>query len=272
MAMAERIDEIVWVLETDDLSPDEQIDSTVAARGAIGSKASTAEVSATPSCIGSASLASSSAPASSSPSALAANTTPLSRPNVQVPTIPTGQTNVPVVQVKSLVCGERFDLSAIVAQYPVIQFELIAVAGAIPLKLICLGLEASEILAGPAYCVGPRQPSSPCGGIIHQTEHDGRQSILIRVGSLPPSVKRVEISVISGDPASYLGRSVVGVRFLAGGAVVAESRSLDETCADSTCATLVEVYEREGTWRMRIIGQVIARSVNELLAKHGAKV
>jgi stress response protein SCP2 len=287
--MADKIDEILWTFDSDDLSPDEQSASTVAARESTGSKAA-CELLATSSSIGPISLASSSGsgkkldpslsaplplqavPVSATSPDLAANATLLSRPDVQVPNIPTVQANVQGAPVKSLVRGERFDLSAIVAQHPVIQFELIAMAGAIPVKLICLGLEASEILAGSAYCVGPRQPSSPCGGIIHQIEHDGRQSILIRVGSLPPTVKRVEVSVVSGDPASSLGRSVVGVRFLAGGAVVAESRSLDETCSDSTCATLVEVYEREGTWRMRIIGQVVARSVNELLAKHGAKV
>jgi stress response protein SCP2 len=64
---------------------------------------------------------------------------------------------------------------------------------------------------------------------------------------------------------------VEGIRLRAGGAVIAESTHLDSACASSACATLVEIYERQGTWRMRVIGEVLAGSVDELLAKHGAK-
>ena len=176
----------------------------------------------------------------------------------------------PTPGAKQLVRGERFDLGAILAQKPLIAIELIA-TNAATLKLICLGLDAAEKITATAYCVGPRQPMSPCGGISHQTKPDGGQSILVRAAMLPPVIKRLEVSVVAADSGTPVGSGVAGIRLLAGDQVVAESWHLDAACAGSSCATLVEIYERQGTWRMRMIGEVIAPSVNELLALHGAK-
>ena len=171
---------------------------------------------------------------------------------------------------KELVRGERFDLGPIMAQKPQISIELISSnPGAV--KLICLGLDATEILAGAAYCVGPRQPASPCGGITHGERRDGGQEILFHASILPTTIKRLEISVVASNAGASLGNTVEGIKLRAGELVVAESRYLDPACASSSCATLVEIYERQGTWRMRMIGEVLAHSVNELLAKHGAK-
>jgi len=166
--------------------------------------------------------------------------------------------------------GERFDLGPILAQKPQVAVELITEDPTV-LKLICLGLDAAERITDPAYCVGPRQPASPCGGISHHTAQDGGQAILVRAGSLSSAIKRLEVSVVTAEPSETLGPGVEGVRLCAGDSVVAESRHLDSACAASSCATLVEIYERQGTWRMRMIGEVLACSAKELLAKHGAK-
>jgi len=171
---------------------------------------------------------------------------------------------------KDLVPGERFDLGPIFAQKPQISIELISSKPA-AVKLICLGLDAAEIVAGTAYCVGPRQPSSPCGGITHAARTDRGQEIIVCASILPANIKRLEVAVVTSDSAASLGNTMEGIRLWAGDMVVAESRHLDPACASSSCATLVEIYERQGSWRMRMIGAVLARSVNDLLAKHGAK-
>ncbi len=171
---------------------------------------------------------------------------------------------------KELVRGERLDLGPIFAQNPQISIELIS-SNPAAVKLICLGLDADEIVAGSAYCVGPRQPVSHCGGVSHAVRGGGGQEILFRASILPISIKRLEVSVVSSGSGASLGNTVEGIRLWAGDLVVAESRHLDPACASSSCATLVEIYERQGIWRMRMIGEVIAHSVNELLAKHGAK-
>ena len=171
---------------------------------------------------------------------------------------------------KKLVRGERLDLAPLFAQNSQIEIELIS-SNPASVKLICLGLDAAEIVAGTAYCVGPRQPSSACGGITHAARTDGGQEIHVRASILPANIQRLEVSVVTSDSAANLGNTVEGIRLRAGDVVVAESRHLDPACASSSCATLVEIYERQGTWRMRVIGEVLARSVNDLLAKHGAK-
>jgi stress response protein SCP2 len=171
---------------------------------------------------------------------------------------------------KKLVHGERLDLGTIFAQKSQVAIELISSHPA-AVKLICLGLDAAEIVAGAAYCVGPRQPVSPCGGVTHALRPDGSQEIHVRDKLLPTAIKRLEFSVVASDPGACLGNMVEGIRLRAGGVVIAEFTHLDLACASSACATLVEIYERRGTWRMRVIGEVLAGSVDELLAKHGAK-
>jgi stress response protein SCP2 len=205
-------------------------------------------------------------------------------PSAQPPTLPSTPVSTPTPTAavpsnrpqpsqqpaKKLIRGERFDLGPIFAQKPQISIELIS-SNPAAVKLICLGLDAAEIVAGTAYCVGPRQPASPCGGITHAARTDGGQEILVRASILPAGIKRLEVSVVTSDSTANLGNTVEGIRLWAGGIAVAESSNLDPVCASSSCATLVEIYERQGTWRMRVIGEVLARSVNELLAKHGAK-
>ncbi|TAE85585.1 MAG: hypothetical protein EAZ82_13130 [Verrucomicrobia bacterium] len=171
---------------------------------------------------------------------------------------------------KKLVRGERLDLAAVFAQKSQIEIELISSPSA-AVKLICLGLDAVDIIVGSAYCVGPRQPASPCGGVRHALRTDGSQEIHVRAALLPTAIKRLEVSVVASDPGTYLGNMIGGLRLWSGDAVIAECNNLDAACASSACATLVEIYERQGTWRMRMIGEVLAGSVDDLLAKHGAK-
>ena len=196
---------------------------------------------------------------------------PLPTPDPVAPASPQQPDTIPQPACgKKLVRGERLDLAPLFAQKSQIEIELIS-SNPASVKLICLGLDAAEIVAGTAYCVGPRQPSSACGGITHAARTDGGQEIHVRASILPANIKRLEVSVVTSDSAANLGNTVEGIRLRAGDVVVAESRHLDPACASSSCATLVEIYERQGTWRMRVIGEVLARSVNDLLAKHGAK-
>jgi stress response protein SCP2 len=190
-------------------------------------------------------------------------------PAVQTPAVtPIAVVNTP--KIKELVKGERFDLSSVLTQNPHIKIELVSMSPN-AVKLIALGLEASEILAGSEYCVGPRVPSSPCGAITHITSANNVQAIQLRAGILPKNIKRVEISVVSADPALPIGTGLVGFRLIASESVIVESRNLDPLCASSKCATILEIYERQGVWRLRMIGEVLAPDVQKLLALHGAK-
>jgi stress response protein SCP2 len=87
--------------------------------------------------------------------------------------------------------------------------------------------------------------------------------------SLPAHLKRLEFSAVAAATGGVVGSGVTGVRIgTSNGA--AESTDLSSDCASSACVTLVEVYERQGEWRLRVIGEVVANSVDELLKKHGA--
>ena len=252
--MSAQKEEIVWDVDWDELDPVTQVehpmDLSTPTRGA--------NVDASP------------PPAR--PGVSVAQPAPVLSPPLPPPPLPssTDPSLNPGPAAKHLVRGERFDLESILAQKPQIAIELIA-SNSTTLKLICLGLDAAEKITAPAYCVGPRQPNSPCGGISHETRRDGRQAILVRAAMLAPSIKRLEVSVVAAVSGTALGDSVEGFRLLAGDQVLAESMHLDSACAGSSCATLVEIYERQGTWRMRMIGDVLAPSIYALLAKHGAK-
>ncbi len=173
-------------------------------------------------------------------------------------------------KIKELIRGERFDLSSVFSQNPQIKIELISMTPD-TVKLIALGLEATEILAGSQYCVGPRVPSSPCGAISHITSANNVQAIQFRACILPQNIKRVEVSVVSADPALPIGSGLIGFRLIAGDSVIVESKDLDPLCASSKCSTILEIYERQGVWRLRMIGEVLAPDVQKLLALHGAK-
>jgi stress response protein SCP2 len=184
--------------------------------------------------------------------------------------VPSAPPFVNTPKIKELIRGERFDLSSVFSQNPQIKIELISMSPD-TVKLIALGLESTEILAGSQYCVGPRVPSSPCGAISHITSANNVQAIQFRAGILPQNIKRVEVSVVSADPALPIGAGLIGFRLIAGDSVIIESRDLNALCASSKCSTILEIYERQGVWRLRMIGEVLAPDVQKLLALHGAK-
>jgi stress response protein SCP2 len=169
---------------------------------------------------------------------------------------------------RQLVRGERLELKSLLSGESGITFDLL---GPSPeaVKFICLGLDANERLVGPEYCVGPRQPFSPCRGIHHQTTTGGGHSITLYPASLPANLKRLEFSAVAATPGGIVGTAVTGLR-IGNSKGTAESTDLSLECASSACVTLVEVYDRQGEWRLRVIGEVVANSVDELLRKHGA--
>jgi stress response protein SCP2 len=194
---------------------------------------------------------------------------------IQPPPIPIPDTavTVPVTasdekSTRQLVRGERLELKSLLLGESGITFDLL---GPSPeaVKFICLGLDANERLVGPEYCVGPRQPFSPCGGIHYQATTGGGHSITLYPSSLPANLKRLEFSAVAATPGGIVGTAVTGLR-IGNSKGTAESTDLSLECASSACVTLVEVYDRQGEWRLRVIGEVVANSVDELLRKHGA--
>lgn len=169
---------------------------------------------------------------------------------------------------RRLVRGERLELKSLLLGESGITFDLL---GPSPdaVKFICLGLDANERLVGPEYCVGPRQPFSPCRGIHYQATTGGGHSITLYPSSLPANLKRLEFSAVAATPGGIVGTAVTGLR-IGNSKGEAESTDLSLECASSACVTLVEVYDRQGEWRLRVIGEVVANSVDELLRKHGA--
>jgi len=169
---------------------------------------------------------------------------------------------------RRLVRGERLELKSLLLGDPCITFELL---GHYPgkVKFLCLGLNKDERLAGPEYCVGPRQPTSPCGGIHYQETVGGGHSIILCLASLPNNIRRLEFSAVAAAPGGSVGEGVTGLRIGSSNGTV-ETTDLSSDCASSACVTLVEVYDRQGEWRLRVIGEVVANSVDDLLKKHGA--
>lgn len=167
-----------------------------------------------------------------------------------------------------LVRGERLELNSLLSGESRITFELL---GSSPgdVKFLCLGLDGDEHLLGPEYCVGPRQPSSPCGGILYKATADGGHSMVLCPASLPTNLKRMEFSAVVATADGVVGNGVAGVRVSTSRGVL-ESTDLSPRCASSACVTLVEVYERQGEWRLGVVCEVLATSVDELLKKHGA--
>jgi len=189
-------------------------------------------------------------------------------PPLPIPADTVAVATAPVQPPRRLVRGERLDLNSLLFGEPRITFELL---GPNPddVKFLCLGLDGDERVLGPEYCVGPRQPSSPCGGILYQTTAGGGHSMVLCPSSLPTNLKRLEFSAVAAEAGGVVGSGATGVR-ISTTREAAESTDLSPDCAASACATLVEVYERQGEWRLRVIGEVLAASVDELLKKHGA--
>ncbi|MFI9718853.1 TerD family protein [Streptomyces sp. NPDC052396] len=137
---------------------------------------------------------------------------------------------------------------------------------------------ADGTIAGPRGVVCAGSPSVPGAEVPVRPSVNHR--LALDLGELPERVHRVSVLLVlpAGGPACF---GATAAPYLAVGGLtdegLADGRTVGEAVADftitglgaETALTALEIYRRQGGWRVRAVGQGYAGGLPELLRDHG---
>ena len=137
--------------------------------------------------------------------------------------------------------------------------------GAVP-DLCALLLRADSKVGGDGDFIFFNQPTHTSGCLSLDVADPGPPRLAMRPERVPTEVERVAVAVASDDE---LGRRLlVRIQGEDGVALTFAPTGLHRTRA----AVLVEMYRREGTWRVRAVGQGWASGLAGLATDHGVRL
>ncbi|MEU6160450.1 TerD family protein [Streptomyces sp. NPDC047130] len=124
-------------------------------------------------------------------------------------------------------------------------------------------------LSGVEGVVLPGGPAGPPGVGLPHPGDDGGHRVAVDLAALPETVHRVGI-LLALPAGQRFGGGPAPVTVVAGGASGSPLVSYTITGLDSECAVVaLELYRRQGGWKVRAVGQGYAAGLEALLADHG---
>ncbi|MGW0931383.1 TerD family protein [Streptomyces sp. NPDC002644] len=124
-------------------------------------------------------------------------------------------------------------------------------------------------LSGVEGVVLPGGPAGPPGVGLPHLAGDGDHRVAVDLAALPETVHRVGI-LLALPAGQRFGGGPAPVTVVAGGVSGPPLVSYTITGLDSECAVVaLELYRRQGGWKVRAVGQGYAAGLEALLADHG---
>ncbi len=155
----------------------------------------------------------------------------------------------------NLTRGQRIKLAGLGVSGQRLSLGISIDAPGMTIDFACFGLDAQGRLADERYMVFYNQPSSPCGGISLATPAGDQAGFALDLSRLPAMIERLTLTAaIDGvGTMSRIRQGYVRIledhqelgRFAFSGADFAEERAM----------MLLELYRKEGHWRLAALGQ-----------------
>lgn len=194
------------------------------------------------------------------------------------PPLPAQATTSPATPIaaqpaKSLVRGQRMKLTELGLSS---DFEIairVGVSNGLVVDVTCLGLDEQDRLSDERYFVFFNQKQTPCGGITLLGASEGNLEVIgIALGKLPTTISRlIVVAAIDGaGKMSDLGSGAV--RFRASTMELIEFSFSGGDFDDETALMMIEIYRKNGIWRVAALGQGFAGGLESLLTHFGATV
>ena len=135
-------------------------------------------------------------------------------------------------------------------------------------------LSAAGRVSGDAGMIFYGQPASPDGAVRFEALSDnGETRLLVDPARLAPGVARVAITatLTAAGVRPFSDVKRLGVTLHAGGAPIA-AFDLDTASATEAALILGEVYERNGAWKFRAVGQGFNGGLQPLAEHYGVEI
>lgn len=127
-------------------------------------------------------------------------------------------------------------------------------------------LTASGKVRGDTDMVFYNQPDSPCGG-LKLSSRPGESTFRLALDRLPPAIERIAFTATLSDGTTF--GAATSVRIEARGQV---AYALETAGMTEAAVILAELYLRNGTWRLRAVGQGFNGGLAPLATYFGIEV
>lgn len=140
--------------------------------------------------------------------------------------------------------------------------------GGLALDVACFGLDAQRRLSDERYMVFFNQPCTPCGAVRVQ----GERGFAFDLERLPASIDTLVITLAVDGAGTMAQLGTSHARFAAGTKEVASYRFDGGVFDAERAIMLLEIYRKDGVWRLNAIGQGFNGGLDALVQHFGGSV
>ncbi|GAA0321294.1 TerD family protein [Psychrobacter aestuarii] len=167
-----------------------------------------------------------------------------------------------------LITGQKAKLSDIGASDS-LSLNANLTAGAHTFDIACFLLDANNKLIGDAYMVFYNQPATPCGGVTMTQDASTRFDIAL--ARLPDTVAAIVLT-LSMEDATVQALSDSRIEVVSGGQTRADYAFSGSDFGQERALMLMQLYKKQGIWRINAIGQGFHGGLAALVTHFGAEV
>lgn len=164
--------------------------------------------------------------------------------------------------------GQRIKLQDLISSGTRFTLELRLDAGGLSVDAACFGLDAEKKLSDESYMTFFNQPVTPCGGVsLVGTGH-----FEFDLEKLPPTIASLVVTLAIDGPGTMNGLRPSALHVVHEGVEVAAHRFDGSAFAAERALMLLELYRKDGVWRLNAIGQGFNGGLDALIVHFGGTV
>lgn len=164
--------------------------------------------------------------------------------------------------------GQRIKLQDLISSGTRFTLELRLDTGGLSVDAACFGLDAAKKLSDESYMTFFNQPVTPCGGVSFV----GTGRFEFDLERLPPTIASLVVTLAIDGPGMMNGLRPSSLHVVHEGVEVASHRFDGSAFAAERALMLLELYRKDGVWRLNAIGQGFNGGLDALIVHFGGTV
>lgn len=172
-----------------------------------------------------------------------------------------------------LIRGQKLKLSDFLESTAPFFLNLQLDAATLSCDVASFGLDADYRLSDDAYMTFYNQPQTPCGGVIWTSTHSQQSTFSVNLAKLDRKIKNIVLTIaIDGQGVMSQLKSGVLQVLNSQREAVAEFKIDASLFSQERAVMLVELYQKEGIWRLAAVAQGFNQGLDALIRHFGGEV
>ncbi len=172
----------------------------------------------------------------------------------------------------TLTRGQRLKLTDLVPDHQAFQLGMAGQGPGLVIDFAGFGLDAQGTLSDDRYMTFFNQPETPCGAVRLDTPVGDQAGFTLTLSRLPPTIARLVFTAAIDGPGTMSKLTQGSVRWLVKGQEVARFPFTGADFAAERALMLLELYRKDGGWRVAMIGQGFNGGLDALVRHFGGTI